>query len=311
MVTRLLPTSVQVVVDFALAMAVRRWPPYLRDELSREWAAELHAIAHEPVTTVAARSWRSIAFTVSLACARGIEKEQPVEGRSLMRTTSRPLIGLAVVPVVMAVLLAVVLIAVTILQEAFLDPIASFSMNLFVFQDMGSPAAIVAAIGLGLLGRRRARRTPLPFPSPIARAVATVAGLMAGVTALIALTAPVGSDLLGYAYPMELVYLLTWAVLFALSLVVAHRLPGRLSWLVAGVGGLAAWYVGQALAIAVAFPHGPPLTSPAVTPLYVTFGDSWLMPSLLLGLTVFTLTYLRASQVEASKPSPSPDPVTA
>jgi hypothetical protein len=110
---------------------------------------------------------------------------------------------------------------------------------------------------------------------------------------------------------MELVYLLTWAVLFALSLLVAHRLPGWWTWLVAGVGGLAAWYVGQALAIAVAAPHGPPLTSPAVTPLYMTLGDSWLMPSLLLGLTVFTLAYLRASQVKASKPSPSPDPVTA
>lgn len=189
MVTRQLPTPVQVVVDSALAMAVRRWPPCLRDELFREWTAELHAIAHEPVTSATARSWRSIAFTVSLACARGIEKEEPVEGRSLMRTTSKPLIGLAVVPVVMAVLLAAVLIVVTILQETFLDPIVSFSMELFVLQDMGSPAAVIAAVGLGLLGRRRARRTPLPFPNPTARAVATVAGLMAGVTALIALTA--------------------------------------------------------------------------------------------------------------------------
>jgi hypothetical protein len=298
-------------VDSAFAVAVRRWPPSLRDELSREWAAELHVIAHEPRATAAVRSWRSLAFTVSLACARGIEKEQPTEGRSLMRTMSRPLIRLALVPVTMAVLLAVVMIVATILQEALLDPVVSFSGPAFILQDMGSPAAVIAAVALGLLGRRRARRTPLPFLNPVQRAVATVAGLMAGVTGLIALTAPVGSDLLGYAYPMELVYLLTWAALFALSLVAAHRLSGLWTWLVAGVGGIVAWYVAQTLAIAVAAPHGPPPTGLAMAPLSMTLGDSWLMPSLLLGLTVFTLTYLRGSQVEASKPSPSPDPVTA
>ena len=297
-----------MVVDSALHLAVRRWPPSLRDELSREWAAELHMIAHEPRVIAAVRSWRSLAFTVSLACARGIEKEEPAEGRSLMRTMPRPMIGLALVPVVMGVLLAIVLIAATILQETYLDPVVSFSMEAFILQDMGSPAAVIAAVALGLLGRRRARRNPLPFPNPIARAVATVAGLLAGVLVLIGLTAPVGSDLLGYAYPMELVYLLTWAALFSMSLVVAHQVPGRLTWLVAGAGGLAAWYVGQTLAIAVASPHGPPPWSPAVAPLYMTFGNSWLMPSLLLGLTVFALTYLRASRVEASKPSPDPDP---
>jgi hypothetical protein len=291
-------------------MAVRRWPPSLRDELSREWAAELHVIAHEPRATAAVRSWRSLAFTVSLACARGIEKEQPTEGRSLMRTMSSPLLRLTLVPVVMAVLLGVALIAATILQETLLDPVVTFSREAFILQDLGSSAAVIAAVALGLLGRRRARRTPLPFPNPVPRAVATVAGLMAGVTGLIALTALVGRDLFGYGYQMDLVYLLTWAALFALSLVIAHQLPGRWTWIVAGVGGLIAWYAGQTFAIAVAAPYPPP-TSLSMAPLYITFGDSWLMPSLLLGLTVFTLTYLHGSQVEASKPSPSPDPVTA
>jgi len=228
-----------------------------------------------------------------------------------MRTMSRPLIRLALVPVVMAVLLAVVMIGATIFQETLLDPVVSFSGPAFILQDMGSPAAVIAAVALGLLGRRRARRTPLPFLTSVQRAVATVTGLMAGVTGLIALTASTSVDLLGYAYPMELVYLLTWAALFAVSLVIAQRLPGVWNWVVAGAGGLAAWYLGQTLAIAVASPHGPPPTSPGMAPLSMTLGDSWLMPSLLLGLTVFTLTYLRASQLEASKPSPSPDPVTA
>jgi hypothetical protein len=53
-----------------LAGAVRRWPADLRDDLAREWAAELHALEHEAGVAAPLRSWRQLRFAASLALAR-------------------------------------------------------------------------------------------------------------------------------------------------------------------------------------------------------------------------------------------------
>ncbi|SCE88279.1 hypothetical protein GA0074695_1861 [Micromonospora viridifaciens] len=49
---------------FLLRSAVRRWPAELRDELSREWQAELHVLAER------GERWRMLTFAASLAASR-------------------------------------------------------------------------------------------------------------------------------------------------------------------------------------------------------------------------------------------------
>ncbi|MFR9780620.1 hypothetical protein ACL02O_31810 [Micromonospora sp. MS34] len=57
---------------FLLRAAVRRWPAEQRDELSREWAAELHVLAGR------GERWRMLRFAASLAASRA---GAPVVGR--------------------------------------------------------------------------------------------------------------------------------------------------------------------------------------------------------------------------------------
>lgn len=52
-----------------LERAVGRWPTHLRDDLAREWAAELHALDHEAGVPAPARTWRQLRFAASLAVA--------------------------------------------------------------------------------------------------------------------------------------------------------------------------------------------------------------------------------------------------
>ena len=52
-----------------LERAVGRWPAHLRDDLAREWAAELHALDHEAGVPSPARTWRQLRFVASLAVA--------------------------------------------------------------------------------------------------------------------------------------------------------------------------------------------------------------------------------------------------
>lgn len=58
------------ITDGLLAAAVRRWPAHRREELAREWGAELHELAHEPGVPPRLRAWRRLWFAASLAVAR-------------------------------------------------------------------------------------------------------------------------------------------------------------------------------------------------------------------------------------------------
>ncbi|MDG4772961.1 hypothetical protein [Solwaraspora sp. WMMD792] len=60
----------QRIADWLLAVAARRWPAHLREEMSREWAGELHALGHEESVVAALRKWRQLRFAASLALAR-------------------------------------------------------------------------------------------------------------------------------------------------------------------------------------------------------------------------------------------------
>ncbi|WBC18314.1 hypothetical protein O7543_15190 [Solwaraspora sp. WMMA2080] len=60
----------QRIADWLLAVAARRWPAHLREEMSREWAGELYALGHEESAVAALRKWRQLRFAASLALAR-------------------------------------------------------------------------------------------------------------------------------------------------------------------------------------------------------------------------------------------------
>ncbi|WP_148083681.1 hypothetical protein [Micromonospora sp. Llam0] len=60
----------QRIAERLLAVAVRRWPLHLREEMSREWAGELYVLGHEEGTVAALRKWRQLRFAASLALAR-------------------------------------------------------------------------------------------------------------------------------------------------------------------------------------------------------------------------------------------------
>ncbi|MDI1464968.1 hypothetical protein QEZ54_28765 [Catellatospora sp. KI3] len=64
-----------------LALAVRRWPAGLRDDLHREWLAELHVLAAE------GRSVRVVSYALSLAVSR--PAADPLVDRSLLTRRAR------------------------------------------------------------------------------------------------------------------------------------------------------------------------------------------------------------------------------
>lgn len=61
---------VQWLVTRLLAWALRRWPEPMREDLSREWTAELHALGQEDGVAAPVRAWRQLRFAASLATSR-------------------------------------------------------------------------------------------------------------------------------------------------------------------------------------------------------------------------------------------------
>ncbi|MET7709273.1 hypothetical protein [Micromonospora sp. NPDC005413] len=66
--------------ELLLEMAARRWPVDIRDDLRREWAAELHVLAES------GRRTKMVGFAVSLAVSRA---GAPLVDRSMMHRRAR------------------------------------------------------------------------------------------------------------------------------------------------------------------------------------------------------------------------------
>jgi hypothetical protein len=60
----------RMVVARLLESAVQRWPAHQRDELAREWDAELYTLDHDAGVVAPVRRWRQLRFAGSLALAR-------------------------------------------------------------------------------------------------------------------------------------------------------------------------------------------------------------------------------------------------
>ncbi|GHJ49619.1 hypothetical protein Cs7R123_69610 [Catellatospora sp. TT07R-123] len=209
-----------------LAFAARRWPAGLRDDLHREWLAELHVLAAE------GRSARIVAYALSLAVSR--PAADPLIDRSLM--TRRFWVTAATV--LLAPLLCVVLGAVgllganTVAGVLRLQELTGSSLDPFVAATIGG-LALLLGLGATRLGARTALR------GPVRLAVAAVLPCL--------LTAAFVIYLLGSANKLDRVVpeLLWWGAGMVGVLGVAGRLAAR-------GRTAAAWWVGVLGALLVA-----------------------------------------------------------
>ncbi|MEU1749604.1 hypothetical protein ACWD8I_33075 [Micromonospora arida] len=253
--------------ELLLAVAARRWPADVRDDLRREWAAELHVLAESGHRT------KMVGFAVSLAVSRA---GAPIVDRRLMRGRAGRTVA--------ALLLSPIACVGIVLASAF----ALMPIERMVTQDWyeraQKPIWTALTVGLAVLlavfAARWARHTALDGPLRIALGVV----LPVGVTAVVFLSAISPDDLATFV-PGLLLWLagLTLALWAAASLASRNRL--RAAWWVGVVGALAAADLAVILAVVDVIAAGGragPVSSP--TPLG---GVDWVSSPLWL-LTAWT-----------------------
>ncbi|MGH3646107.1 MAG: hypothetical protein ACRDTM_02870, partial [Micromonosporaceae bacterium] len=295
--TRPLPAPARLVVTAALHTAVGRWPTYQRDELAREWAAELYMIAHDPRSTTARRAWRSLGFALSLACARGPE-QQPTTWGYAMRKNWKTMVGLVLAPsVIAAMVVGVALVAAELgwrlgygVPEGVTDRNAIASAAPPV--DLGPVAALLCALAVGLVGYWLGRRFAMPLVSPVVSA-ACVAGLtIVGFSVALTVATPLRSPMFGMWASSELLGLIYWGALLPLVMVGVQLVRGQFG------GSAAAWAaVPGGFAAVVVGAQGSGVTLTRLPEVFVVWWISGLFPHVLLATTIFALTYLLARPV--------------
>ncbi|MFF4810813.1 hypothetical protein ACFY03_21640 [Micromonospora chersina] len=224
-----------------LRAAARRWPAELRDELVREWDAELHVLAGR------GQRWRMLSFAASLAASR---TGTPVADRAVpdrrLRRTARVLL-LAPPACVAAVGVAAVVMG---LAYAVLGP----SVRWATAAQLPLWSGLTAGAGalLALLVTRAARRTVRT--GPLATALGVV--LPIGLTVTVVLVALAGRDDRGV--PGTVPGLLLWLALLVPALwgagILARRGRTRLAWAVGVLGALVAADAAVVLAVVSAIP---------------------------------------------------------
>ncbi|RAO35939.1 hypothetical protein PSN13_02363 [Micromonospora saelicesensis] len=144
------------IAELLLELAARRWPTEVRDDLRREWAAELHVLAEGGHRT------RMLGFAVSLAVSR---TGTPIVDRSLMRgRVGRTAAALLLSPLACAaIVFASAVLMNVVLNWMRLPP--QFQLPLWSLSIAG------LAVVLALYAARWARRTALGGPLRIALGV--------------------------------------------------------------------------------------------------------------------------------------------
>jgi hypothetical protein len=234
---------IERIVAHLLEAAVRRWPDHTREELIREWTAEVHALGRDPDVAGPARRWRQLRFAASLVLARQPEAALPWPGRP---TPARAHVAWLVVAPLLTMLAAPPLLLAVQLPLAWLT-LTPTLITVLAVETLVATAGVAAFIGI-VLARRLVRRR---------------AGAPLGVGAAAGLTLPMIGGLLVLDVLARAVNGM-WAG-GAATLVVALVLVATLPPLAAGVAALARGRPGLALAVAG-------LASPAVAlaALYVT-----------------------------------------
>jgi hypothetical protein len=147
----------QRLVTRLLAGAVARWPADLREDLAREWAAELHALEHEAGAAAPLRRWRQLRFAASLAAAR------PPGGQAVARYWLRQAspAGAQAAWLLSAPVLATLAAALTWVPLLLLPfgwiPYTPTSLAFFALEGYAIQAGLAGLVGT-LLARRFLRR---------------------------------------------------------------------------------------------------------------------------------------------------------
>ncbi|MEV1156075.1 hypothetical protein AB0J27_11800 [Micromonospora chokoriensis] len=217
------------IAEWLLAMAARRWPADVRDDLRREWAAELHVLAES------GRLAKMLGFAASLAVSRA---GAPLVDRALMRGR----VGRTAA----AVLLSPIACVGIVLGSAYaLFPIQVWLTEAeWVQKPIWTALTVGLAVLLAVFVARWARHTALDSPLRIALGVV----LPIGATSVVFLSA-ISPDELATLVPGVLLWLagLTLTLWAAAILASRNRLPA--AWWVGVVGALAAADLAVILAV--------------------------------------------------------------
>ncbi|MEU8423126.1 hypothetical protein AB0C15_19840 [Micromonospora sp. NPDC048835] len=224
--------------ELLLGLAARRWPAGVRDDLRREWAAELHVLAES------GRRTKVLGFALSLAVSRA---GAPIVDRALMRGR----VGRTAAAVLLSPLACVGIVA--------LGGWAMFSIyNWLMFRASWAERAqkpiwtafiVVLGVVLAAFAARWARHNALD--SPLRTTLGVVLPIGVAVILFVRITSP---ESLAGAVPGLLLWLagLTLALWAAASLAARGRL--RAAWWVGVLGALVAADLAVILAIVDAYP---------------------------------------------------------
>ncbi|MCG5458686.1 hypothetical protein PSH03_004447 [Micromonospora sp. PSH03] len=208
--------------ELLLELAARRWPADVRDDLRREWAAELHVLAESGHRT------RMLGFAVSLAVSR---TGAPIVDRRLMRGR----IGRTAAALLLSPIACVGIVLVSAYALMPIERVVTQGWSERMQRPIWTALTVGLAVLLAVFAARWARHTALDGPLRIALGVV----LPIGVTAVVFLSAISPDDLATFV-PGVLLWLagLTLALWAAASLAGRNRL--RAAWWVGVLGALAA-----------------------------------------------------------------------
>jgi hypothetical protein len=143
-------------VDVLVRGAVRRWPVDARDDLTREWTAELHALAIEPGVSAPVRAWRRLRFAGSLAASGPRDADAiGVRGPGRASAERSHATWLVFAPLLTMLITPVLLVPVQLpMYWLELTPTVT---AVFVVENYLAVAGVAALVGT-LLARRLLRR---------------------------------------------------------------------------------------------------------------------------------------------------------
>ncbi len=217
--------------ELLLALAARRWPIEVRDDLRREWAAELHVLAESGHRT------KMLGFAVSLAVSRA---GAPIVDRTLMRGRA----GRTVAALLLSPIACVGIVLVSAFALNPIERIVAESWSERAQKPIWTALTLGLAVLLAVLAARWARHTALDGPLRIALGVV----LPIGAVAVVFLSAISPDDMVTFVPG-----LLLWLVGLTLALWAAARLASRnrlrAAWWVGVLGALAAADLAVILAV--------------------------------------------------------------
>jgi hypothetical protein len=281
-----------------LRVAARRWPRELREDLHREWRAEVHALVTDPAAGRLLRTARAVRFAGSLAATRPVgQPRRPIidwGGLPVRRTAAVAALGLGALGSIVGA------VSANIVMLIILKP-AWYQHNVSIVLDV--VAAVVVGCGLGVsIGRARGphRRGPLVSAVGVAGAASMLAVLPSGLF---------GSD----RHQSKAVSIGLWALALTMILWSASAVARRSRWrglCVGAAAGLLAVYATVNVAVALEmhdagvrwaspwlwFPYAIDMDTRRYINGFEVSEYTWFFPYGLLASTAFAVCYVVTAQ---------------